>query len=133
MIKRSVFFCSLLFVIALGYAEVQLVDAKIEPTAASAGEKVKGSVEFSGVCGIQKVLIIPREYAYDINQPFAMQKADSCKKELWVLEIMVPYDAPIGPVNLEIKAVDKDSNEIVIKEFAEQQFGKAGLIKFEIK
>jgi hypothetical protein len=123
----------LFFILKLGYAEVQLVEAKIEPDSAYAGETVKAVVEFSGITDIQQVLIIPREHAYEIDQPFALQKADSTQNEVWVLEVPVPYDATSGSVNLEIKAIDKDGNEIVIKEYADPQFGKAGLIKFEIK
>ncbi len=110
------------------FAQVS-VKASIEPPAAAAGDFVKGTVEFSGICDLQKVLIIPREYAYDIDQPFAMKKQQG-EAEVWVLETYVPYEAYPGKVHLEIKAVDKDGAEVVIKEFEEQQFGKAGLILF---
>jgi hypothetical protein len=133
MISRSVFCCTLFLILTHGFAEVQLVQAKIEPSVAAAGEKVNAVVEFSGITDIQQVLIIPREHAYDLDEPFALQKADSTKNEVWVLETTVPYEATSEEIHLEIKAVDKNSNEIVIKEFAEQEFGKAGLIKFEIK
>lgn len=129
--KRFAIVSVLLLFVSLSFAEVT-VEAKIDPAAAAGGDWVKGSVEFTGVGGLQKVLIIPREYAYEIDQPFAMKKQEG-DKEVWVLETMVPYEAYPGKVHLEIKAIDKDGAEVVIKEYEEQQFGKAGLIVFEIK
>lgn len=129
--KRFAVLSVLLLIFSLSFAEV-MVETKIDPAAAAGGDWVKGSVEFTGISGLQKVLIIPREYAYEIEQPFPMKKLEG-EKEVWVLETMVPYEAYPGKVNLEIKAIDKDGAEVIIKEFEQQQFGKAGLILFEIK
>ena len=115
------------------FAKVKLVKAVIEPAAASGGETVKITVEFSGKAKkISQVMMIPREFAYDIDQPYQLQK-DASGKNIWTLEGPVPYEAPSGALNLEIKALDKNGDEIVIKKFKDQENGKAGLIKFEIK
>jgi len=123
----------LLLIVTVVQAKVKLVEAKIDPAAAGPGETVNVTVEFSGKAkNVSKVLMVPREYAYEIDQPFYLQ-ADSSGANIWRLEGPVPYEAPMGEVNLEIKAYDAKDNEIVIKEFEEQTHGKAGLIKFEIK
>jgi len=115
------------------FAKVKLVKAVIEPAAAAAGEQVTVTVEFSGKAkNVKQVMLIPREYAYDIDQPYYLQQ-DASGKNIWMLQGPIPYEAPAGSVHLEVKAVDKDGKEIVLKKFKDQEFGKAGLIDFEIK
>ncbi len=122
-----------LFIAPLAQAKIKLIQAKIEPAAAAAGDMVKVTVEFSGkVDKVKEVMIIPREFAYDIDEPYSLIK-DASGKNVWTLEGPIPYEAPPGVVNLEIKAIDKKGKEIVIKDYKDQVHGKAGLIKFEIK
>lgn len=124
--------CMLMLIIPLE-AKVKLVSAVIEPEAAEIGDEVTATVEFSGKAkNISQVLIIPREYAYEIEAPFPLQK-DESGKNVWSLTVNVPYEAMSGKVNLEIKAIDSEGKEIVIDEYKEQAHGKAGLIEFEIK
>jgi len=122
-----------LLIVTMVDAKVTLVKAVIEPTAAAPGDDVSVTVEFGGKAkNIEKVVMIPREYAYEIDQPFPLQKVED-GKNVWVLKGQVPWEAPSGPVALEIKAVDKKGNEVVIEEFKDQIHGKAGLIEFEVK
>lgn len=122
-----------LFIMPMAVAKTKLVQAVIEPAAASGGDIVKVTVEFSGkASSIGKVLMIPREFAYEIDEPFHLQK-DATGKNIWTLEGPVPYEAPAGALNMEIKAFDEKGKEIVVEEYKEQMHGKAGLIAFEIK
>lgn len=124
----------LLLLVTVAEAKIKLVEAKVEPAAATVGEQVVGHVEFTGKAkNVSKVLIIPREYAYEIDSPFQMVKDESTKKNVWKLETRVPYDAPSGKIHLEIKALDNDGEEIVIEEYESQVHGKAGVVEFEIK
>ena len=125
--------CVLLSVTTVLQAKVKLIEAKIEPATASIGETVKATVEFSGnVKKISKVMLIPREYAYEIDQPFYLQ-ADPTGANVWSLEAQIPDEDVSGKVNLEIKAYDNKDKEIVIKKFKDQLHGKAGLIELEIE
>ncbi len=133
MKKLLLLLCLLLLVVTVSEAKVTLVKAVIEPAAASAGDDVTVIVEFGGKAkNIESVVMIPREFYYDIEQPFPLQKLED-KKNTWVLKGQVPWETPSGSVNLEIKAMDKKGNEVVIKEFEAQEYGKAGLILFEVK
>ncbi len=128
---------SLLLIVLLSapfaQAKIKLIQARIEPAEAAAGDMVKVTVEFSGKADkIKEVMIIPREFAYDIDEPYSLTK-DASGKNVWTLEGPIPYEAPAGIVNLEIKAIDKKGKEIVIKDYKDQVHGKAGLITFEIK
>jgi len=125
--------CIVLLMVPMVEAKVKLVKATIEPAAAEVGDEVTATVEFSGKAkNISQVLIIPREYAYDMEEPFPLQ-ADESGKNIWSLTVTIPYEAMSGKVNCEIKALDKKGKEIVIEEYKEQVHGKAGLIEFEIK
>ncbi|MBN1481880.1 hypothetical protein EH223_06025 [candidate division KSB1 bacterium] len=125
--------CLVLLVVPMAEAKVKLIKAVIEPAAAEVGDEVTATVEFSGKAkNISQVLVIPREYAYEIEAPFPLQK-DESGKNVWSLTVNVPYEAMSGKVNLEIKAIDKKGNEIVIDDYKDQEHGKSGLIEFEIK
>jgi len=114
-------------------AKIKLLQASIEPAQASAGDMVTVTVEFSGKSDkIKEVMIIPREFAYDIDEPYSLIK-DASGKNVWSLEGPIPYEAPSGVVNLEIKAISNKGKEIVIKDYKDQVHGKAGLIKLEIQ
>ncbi|MDZ7371067.1 MAG: hypothetical protein ONB12_07855 [candidate division KSB1 bacterium] len=120
------FFCTALS------AQISVVH-QIQPEAAAPGDSVTAWVEFTGVDSLKQVLIIPREYAYDIDEPFPLQRDTTSTKERWIIQVQVPYETPYGAVNLEIRAIDKNDREIVIEEYKDQQFGKAGLMKFEVR
>jgi hypothetical protein len=133
MKKVLMMLCMLLLVVTVSEAKVTLVKAVIEPAAAAAGDEVMVTVEFSGKAkNIESVVMIPREFYYDIEQPFPLQQIEE-GKNVWVLKGEVPWETPSGSVNLEIKAVDKKGNEIVVEEFKDQEYGKSGLIEFEVK
>lgn len=124
--------CALLLVVTMAEAKVTLVKAVIEPAAAAAGDEVSVMVEFGGKTkNIESVVMIPREYAYEIDAPFPLQKSED-NENVWVLKGQVPWEAPSGPVNLEIKAVDKKGKDVVVEEYKDQAHGKAGLIEFEV-
>ncbi|MBN1464319.1 hypothetical protein JXA02_01065 [candidate division KSB1 bacterium] len=133
MKKGFIALCIVLLMAPLADAKVKLVSAVIEPAAAGAGDEVMATVEFSGkVKNVSRVLLIPREYAYDIDQPFSLLP-DASGKNVWSMKTTVPWEVPSGEVNLEVKAFDKKGKEIVIKEYKDQLHGKAGLILFEVK
>lgn len=133
MKKALLVLCLVLLVVPMAEAKVKLIKAVIEPAAAEVGDEVTATVEFSGKAkNISQVMVIPREYAYEIEAPFPLQQ-DESGKNVWSLTVNVPYEAMSGKVNLEIKAIDKKGNEIVIDEYKDQQHGKSGLIEFEIK
>ena len=133
MRKLLVLFLVILFIVPMAQAKIKLIQATIDPAAASGGEKVTATVEFSGkVKNISKVMMIPREFAYDIEEPFSLQKAEN-GKNVWSLTTTVPYEAPTGAITLEIKALDSKGKEVVITDFKDQVHGKAGELKFEIK
>ena len=128
-----VFLCIVLLMAPMTHAKIKLVSAVIQPTAAAAGDEVTVTVEFSGKAkNISQVLLIPREYAYEIDQPFELQ-LDGSGKNVWMLKGPIPWDAPSGEVKLEIKALDAKGKEIVIKDYEDQVHGKAGVIAFEVK
>ncbi|MBN1561574.1 hypothetical protein JW998_15090 [candidate division KSB1 bacterium] len=125
--------CIVLLMAPLADAKIKLVSAVIEPAAGGGGDEVTATVEFSGkVKNVSRVLLIPREYAYDIDQPFSLQP-DADGKNVWTLKATVPWETPSGEVNLEVKAFDKKGKEIIIDEYKDQLHGKAGLIPFEVK
>ena len=125
--------CLVLLMASLADAKIKLVSAVIEPAAAKPGDEVTATVELSGkLKNVSQVLLIPREYAYDIDQPFSLQP-DGSGKNIWTLNATVPWEVPSGEINLEVKAYDKKGKEIVIKEYEDQLHGKTGLILFEVK
>ncbi len=124
----------ILTMVSLGVAkQPKLIKATIEPAVASVGDTVKVTVEFSGKASdIREVSFLPREYAYEVS-PYYMTKAEKTKKNVWVLIGPIPYEAEPGIYHLEISAYDKNGKEIITPKYKDQEFGRTGLIKLEIK
>ena len=131
--KKSAFILvALLLLTSLVAAKPELVQASISPEKASVGDKVKVSVEFTGKkADLKQVYLTVREYPYD-GPTIVLKPIEGGKKNIWVAEQNVPYDAPAETFNLDITAVDKKGNEIVTKGFEDNSFGKAGSVKLVV-
>lgn len=110
----------------------KLVDAKIEPTTASAGDSVKIVVEFTGKKDdLKKVFLTVREYP-DEGPTIYLKPCEDCKKNVWEMAQRVPWDAPAETFHLDITAVDKDGKEVVTKGFENNYTGKAGSVTLKV-
>jgi hypothetical protein len=111
----------------------KLKEAKLEPAVLESGDKIKVSVEFTGSKDdIKEVTILVREYVDEAPQ-YSLAPDAASKKNVWILEETVPYDAPIGIIHLDITAIDKDGKKIVTKDLSEATLGSTATLKLEVK
>lgn len=132
---KNVLFITLALLVATSFvfaAQPTFVDAKIEPTTASAGDSIKIAVEFTGkTAEIKKVFLTVREYP-DEGPTIYLKACDTCKKNVWKMAQRVPWDAPAETFHLDITAIDKDGKEIVSKGFENNYTGKAGSVTLKV-
>ena len=131
--KKAILILVVLFTMAsLATAgQPKLVEAKITPEKAAIGDKVKLTVEFTGKkTDLKQVYLTVREYPYD--GPTIVLKPTEGKKNIWIAEESVPYDAPAETFNLDINAIDKKGKEIVTEGFEDNHTGKAGSVKLQV-
>ena len=113
-------------------AQPTLVEAKIDPTTASAGDSIKAYIEFTGdKDSIKKIFLTVREYP-DEGPTIYLEKCDDCSKNVWKMAQRVPWDAPAETFHLDITAVDKDGKEIVTKGYESNYTGKAGSVTLKV-
>ena len=117
----------------LSAKQPELKTATIVPTEAATGDTVKITVEFTGkATDIKEVSFIVREYPYDYPRTYlTLDKAS--KKNIWMLQGPVPWDAYAQSYHLDLRALDKDGKEIITKGFERQSTGRTGSIEFKVK
>ena len=132
---RNVLFIALALLLATSFVfagQPTLVDAKIEPTSASAGDSVKIAVEFTGkTADIKKVFLTVREYP-DEGPTIYLKACEETDKNVWKMAQRVPWDAPAETFHLDITAVDKDGKEIVTEGYESNYTGKAGSVILKV-
>ncbi|MBC8180266.1 hypothetical protein H8E88_03995 [candidate division KSB1 bacterium] len=133
--KKLIFIAVLIMFIPLVLSAKQpkLKSATIEPKVAATGDTVTIMVEFTGkVKDIKEVSFIIREYPYDYPRTYFVSLKDK-KKNIWVLEGPVPWDAYAQSYHLDIRALDKKGKEIVTKGLEKQSTGRTATIEFKVK
>ncbi len=132
---KKVFIISFLFLISLFTAlatEPEIKTIKLDKTDYKPGDIISVSIEFTGKpIEIQSVEIISREYR--TNTPKLMMQLLGDGKNIWVLQTNLPYDAPYGIYNVEVKAINKNGEEITSNNCEGCIYGKTGVFKFEVK
>ena len=114
-------------------AQPTLKDATVEPAVAAPGDAMKIQIEFKGdTKKVKSVTLMVREYPYE-GPTMDLKPVDDKKRNLWVLESNVPWDAPSESFHLDIGAVDYDSKPIITEGFEDNWTGKTGTIEFEVK
>jgi hypothetical protein len=113
-------------------AEPEIKEIKLDKTELKPGEAVSVSIEFTGKpTEIQSVELFSREYYYDAPKMMMQLLGDG--KNIWVFKAELPYDAPLGTYNVEVKALNKKGEEIVAGECNNCTYGPTGVFKFEVK
>ncbi len=111
----------------------KLKSATIEPKIAATGDTVKITVGFTGkVKDIEELSFIVREYPDDYPRTY-LAHDKKCKKNIWLLQGPVPWDAYAQAYHLDLKAIDKKGKEIITKGFEKQTTGHTGTIEFKVK
>jgi len=78
-----------------------LKSASIEPTVVRHGDSLRVTVEFTGAReDIKEVSFIVREYPYDSPRRY-LKPDPNTKKNIWVLEDVLPYEAPVQSYHLD--------------------------------
>jgi len=132
--KRILFsLTALLLITGMAMAkQPKLVKATITPNKAAIGEKVTVEVEFTGKASdLKQVYLVVRGYEYDTDA-IVLQPLEGSKKNVWVADQVIPYEAPAETFNLDINAIDKKGKEIVTKGFENNSTGKAGTIELTV-
>jgi len=111
----------------------KLKSATIKPEVAATGDTVKITVEFTGKAkNIKEVSFIVREYPYDYPRTYLTHDKKS-KKNIWILEGPVPWDAYAQSYHLDLRALDKKGKEIVSEGLEKQSTGRTGTIELKVK
>jgi hypothetical protein len=135
MMKRTILAMLILlcFAVAIYAGQPKLVKAEIKPAVAEPGETVKMTIELTGKANdLKEVSFVIREYLYDQPRRYLSPLKDS-KKNVWVLEETVPYDAPYDIFHLDVRALDKKGKEVVSEGLEDNETGRTAAVKFEIK
>jgi len=107
----------------------KLVKATITPAKAAIGDSVKVQVEFTGKqSALKQVYLVVRGYEYDTDAIVLKPAADT-KKNIWIADQIIPYEAPAEVFHLDVNAIDKKGNEVVTKGFENSSTGKAGTVE----
>lgn len=113
-------------------AEPEIKEIKLDKEEYKPGEEISISIEFTGkATEIQSVELFSREYRYDAPKMMMQHLGDG--KNIWALKADLPYDAPLGTYNIEIKALNKNGKEIVSDECENCSYGKTGVFQFKVK
>ncbi|OVE79698.1 hypothetical protein BVY01_01875 [bacterium I07] len=121
------------FAMIASAGQPKVVKAEINPAVAEPGETVVMMVEFTGKAkDIKEVSFVIREYLYDQPRRYLSPKKDS-KKNIWVLEETIPYDAPYDIFSLDVRGLDSKGKEIVSKGLEDNETGRTATTKLEIK
>jgi hypothetical protein len=132
--KKVVLTLTALFLIAsLAMAgQPKVVKATITPAKASIGDSVKVEVEFTGKkADLKQVYLVVRGYEYDTDA-IVLKACDKSKKNVWVADQVIPYEAPAEIFHLDVNAIDKKGKEIVSKGFENNSSGKAGSVELTV-
>lgn len=131
--KRSTAVSIMLFSIAvIAYAgQPKIKKTILEPEEAAAGDSIRLTIQFTGKHeDLKEVYLTVREYPYEYSK-ILLQPVEG-KKNTWVVEETIPYEAPTGTYHLDVNAIDKDGNEIIEKGFENNSTGKAGTVILKI-
>ncbi len=133
MKKTILTFVALFLITGMAMAkQPKLVKATITPSKASIGDSVQVKVEFTGKkSDLKQVYLVVRGYEYDTDA-IILQPDENSKKNIWVAEQVIPYEAPAEVFNLDINAIDKKGKEIVTKGFENNSTGKAGTVELTV-
>ena len=132
--KKIVLTLTALFLIAsLAMAgQPKLVKATITPAKAAIGDSVKVQVEFTGKqSALKQVYLVVRGYEYDTDAIVLKPAADT-KKNIWIADQIIPYEAPAEVFHLDVNAIDKKGKEVVTKGFENSSTGKAGTVELTV-
>ena len=135
---KEALFCSTLFMVTLvlGCAgQLAVKQMMIDPVEVAAGGKAKVVVAFDGPKNkVANVIATVRENPdvyFSLNDE-GKNGDEKAGDNIWSYLAEVPYDAPAALYHLDIRATDKDGNEIFAKG-SEQKAGRSGTIKVTIK
>jgi hypothetical protein len=132
MKKLIVFVVSILMVSFAWGVKPALKTVKVHPEKPSVGDEVTIVLTFSGNReDIKSVRLYNVEFPYEAPV-LELQPDPESEENTWKAVGMVPYEAPPGIYNWEVKAINKEDKEIVDKKCKDQLQGKTGKLSFEI-
>ncbi|NQU88080.1 MAG: hypothetical protein HQ541_20215 [Mariniphaga sp.] len=131
--KKLTFLILLIFIVASVFAaKPALKKTVVTPEKVKLGAEVSFVLTFSGKKeDIKSIKLFSVEFPYEAPI-IELQPDPESKDNVWKAVGPVPYEAPLGIYNWEIKAVDKKDKEIVDKDCKDQTQGKTGKLAFEI-
>jgi len=98
---------------------LSLKQVMVDPPQITRGSKAKIIVVFKGpkskVASVQATVRENPEITYNLNDN-GTNGDEKANDNIWTAQTTVPYDAPAGMYHLDIRAIDKDNNEIVSRE-----------------
>ena len=132
MKKLTLLILSAFVALSVFTAKPALKKAEVKPEKVKVGEEVTFILTFSGEKeDIKSVKLFSVEYPYEAPV-IDLQPDPESSGNVWKATGPVPYEAPIGVYNWEVKAIDKNDKEIVDKNCKGQAQGKTGKLSFEI-
>ena len=133
MLKKLFFVCLFLFCTLASIAvKPVLKKAEVIPGKVKVGEEVTFILTFTGNKeDIKSIKLYNLEFPYDAPVVELIPDTDS-KENIWKAVGPIPYEAPAGIYNWEIKAIDQTDHEIIDKDCKNQSMGKTGKLKFEV-
>ena len=96
--------------------------------AAKPGDNITITVTLKGKAKLVKSMaFIVREYPYDVP-PFQLKAVEGKKGKVWSTSMPIPYEAPSGVYNLELKVSLEDGSILEEEEYVGNAHGKAGTV-----
>ncbi len=133
MKKLVLFVLSSLMVSFVWGVKPALKKVEVIPEKPTVGDEVTIILTFSGNKeDVKSVRLYNVEFPYDAPV-LELQPDPESDENLWKAVGTIPYEAPPGIYNWEVKAIDKEDKEIVDKKCTDQIQGKTGKLSFEIK
>jgi hypothetical protein len=135
---KKALFCSIFFMVALALGcagQLAVKQMTVDPVEVAAGNKAKIVVAFDGpknkVANVTATVRENPDVYYSLNDE-GKNGDEKAGDNIWSRVAEVPWDAPAALYHLDIRATDKDGNEIFAKG-SEQKAGRSGTITVTVK
>jgi hypothetical protein len=137
--KMRRFYVSLIIIIGLVVGcsnKLMIKQASVNPEKAAPGDAATFIVVFTGAKNtVQSVSATVREYP-EMTFPLNDSGIDGDEKagdNLWSYQIEVPWEAPAQPYHFDLRALDKEGNEVISKGFEQQSTGRSGSVLLTVE
>ncbi|MFQ5606030.1 MAG: choice-of-anchor X domain-containing protein [bacterium] len=115
-------FCSIFAGITGCATQLSVKQVMVDPPELAAGEDAKIVVVFTGpknkVASVTATVRENPEFTYTLTDD-GTNGDEKARDNIWTAQTTVPYEALAGTYHLDIRAMDKDGNEIVVEGLTE--------------